>query len=442
MKRNSKLKILLILFAALLMILPALGAFGGGTKEEAGKQTREEAKVEKETITVIFPKHEADLAGAFPQRVQDFTEETGIEVKLIQMGWDAVADKIMVQMAGGGDAYDVVEFDNSWIASWLGAGWITPLDDYMPAGYTRGMVPGLVKLFSGPDGKTYGIVWNNDTRFFYYNARMLKEAGIAGPPETWEELIQQSKILMNKGIAKYGIAGNWTAGWAIPNDFHFFTYTFGGKIVDEKGCFLWDTDPDTLAACQLMVRLMREGVADPASLTYDQEAVNNIFLKGDTAFLPQGIPGLMAYVEDEKVSNVKGQVKVVNVPGAKKGMTATLTLPEAYAIPTGSQHKKATWKFIEFMTSRKTNKILAQKIGTLPIWEDLYTDPELVKVYPYWADFSSQINTARGLSILTWYGNFAEANIPVIQEMLAGKITPQEALDKMAELLSDYRCKP
>ncbi len=396
----------------------------------------------QESITVIFPKHEADLSGAFASRVKDFETSTKVTVNLIQMGWDDVNDKLTAEMASGGSAYDVVEFDNGNVAAWLGAGWVEPLDSYMPKGFTNGMIPGLVDLFTGADGKLYGIVWNNDTRFFFYNAGMLKKAGIKDPPRTWDELISQSKTLMNKGIAKYGMAGYWKAEWALANDFHFYAYTYGGKIVDKQGNFLFNTDPNTLAACQEMVKMLKEGIMDPASLTYDQEAVNNIFLKGDVAFLNQGIPGIMGYAQDPARSKVVGQVKVGLVPGGKVGLSAALTLPEAYAIPKGSKNKATAWKFIQFMTSKETNKKLAQQIGVLPIWTGLYTDRDLVKLYPYWADFSKQMTTAKGLSVLTWYNSFVNVCITETQKMLSSKKTPQESLNEMADLLKDYAGKP
>ncbi len=396
----------------------------------------------QQSITVIFPKHEADLSGAFAARVKDFEAASKITVNLIQMGWDDVNNKLTAEMASGGSAYDVVEFDNGNVAAWLGANWVVPLDPYMPKGFTKGMIPGFVDLFSGPDGKLYGVVWNNDTRFFFYNAAMLKKAGIANPPRTWDELISQSKILKSKGIAKYGMAGFWKAEWALANDFHFYTYSYGGKVVDKSGKFLFKDDPNTLAAVQLMARMFKEGIVDPASLTYDQEAVNNVFLKGDTAFLNQGIPGIMAYAQDPARSKVVGQVKVGLVPGGKVGTSAALTLPEAYAIPRGSKNKADAWKFIEYMTSRESNKKLAQAIGILPIWTDLYTDRDLVKLYPYWADFSKQMGSAVGLSVITWYNNFVDVCIAETQKMISGKVEPRQGLAEMADLLKEYEGKP
>ena len=48
-----------------------------------------------ETITVIFPKHEADLSGAFEARIREFEKQSGIKVELIQSDWDSVANRIL-----------------------------------------------------------------------------------------------------------------------------------------------------------------------------------------------------------------------------------------------------------------------------------------------------------------------------------------------------------
>ncbi len=151
----------------------------------------------------------------------------------------------------------------------------------------------------------------------------------------------------------------------IGNEFHFWTYAFGGELVDDKACITFDKDPNTLKAVQYMMDSLKNGVSDPAGLTYNQAAAQDLFLKGDTLFMPQGIAGLMAYTKDATLSNVDGQVKIGLVPAVEGGKSAALTLPEAYAIPVNSQHKEAAWKFIQYMTSKETNKKLAQEIGVL-----------------------------------------------------------------------------
>lgn len=395
-----------------------------------------------EEISVIFPKHEADVKGVFEARVREFEKESGIKVNLIQSDWDSVANRVVPELATKGSAYDVVEFDNGWVAEWCGAGWVTPLSEYMPADYTKDMIPGLVNLFSCNDGKLYGVVWNNDTRFFYYNAAKLKEAGFDAPPATWNELVEQSKVAKEKGVVNFGMAPYWNQEWSLANELYFYTSVFGGKLIDDKGCLVMNKDPNTTKAVQFLVDMLKDGVADPAGLTYNQAASQDVFLKGGSMFMPQGIGGLMAYTMDKSISSVDGQIETGLVPTTDTGSGVALTLPEAYAIPVGSQHKEAAWKFIEYMTSKDTNKYLAQQIGALPIWVDLFADADLVKLYPYWASFQAQLSSAVGLPKVTWYSDFVDISNAEFHKALAGEQSPQQALDNMAAQLEQFNCVP
>jgi len=402
----------------------------------------EEPAAASETITVIFPKHEADFKDAFDARIREFEAETGITVNLIMGDWESVANRVVPELATGGSAYDVVEFDNGWVAEWCGAGWATSLNDFMEPGYTDDMIPGLVDLFTCPNGEVYGLVWNNDTRFFYYNAEKLAEAGVTEPPTTWDELIEQSLTAKEAGVVQYGHAPYWIQEWALANELHFYTYVFGGTLVDDQGCITMNTDPKTLAAVEFMIDALDSGAYDPAGLTYNQVDAQDVFLKGDTIFAPQGIAGLLTYTEDPTISNVVGQVEIGLVPTTATGSSAALTLPEAYAIPVNSQHKEAAWKFIEYMTSKETNVKLAKDIGILPIWVDLFGDPELTALYPFWADFQEQLSTAKGLSVITWYNDFVDITNAELHKALSGRQTAQEALDNAAAQLEQFNCVP
>ncbi len=413
-----------------------LGALALSLTVAAFGATTAVAQDASEEITVIFPAHEADMGTAFEARINQFQEETGISVNLIQSDWDSVADKVVPELATGGSAYDVVEFDNGWVAQWCGAGWATPLNDFMPAGYTDGMIQGLVDLFTCPDGSITGLVWNNDTRFFFYNEAKLAEAGFDTPPQDWAEFTEQSQAAAAAGVVEHGLAPFWNQEWSLGNEFHFWTYAFGGEIVDDASCIVAQDDPKTLEGLQYMIDSLANGVADPAGLTFDQAASQDVFLAGRSLFMPQGIPGLVAFAEDDALSSIQGELAIGTVPAG----APSLTLPEGFAIPANSEHKEAAWKFIEYMTSEETNRFMAEQIGMLPIWVDLYTDPDLVAQYPEWEAFSSQLGSVRGLSTLTWYADLVDISTAEIHKALGGGQTAQEALDAIASGLDEFNC--
>jgi len=393
-----------------------------------------EEKLAGQKITVIFPKHEMDTVGIFESQTREFEELTGIKVELIQAEWDKTADKIIAEMAAGGSAYDVIEFDNSWVAKFDKAGWLVPLDDYMPSGWKDGLTPGTASTFS-IGSKLYGVPWNNDIRFFMYNKKMLDDAGISAPPKTYDELVDQSKILMDKGIAKYGIA-DFCAKGGLFNSVTPYIYSFGGTLFDEDGKPVFNTDPAVAEAIQFMVDALNvEKITDPASITYSQEDAMNIFVAGNTAFMPQGWPGIMAMANNEKVSNVVGQVAVAEWTLSKSPeLQATMCLPEALSIPKTSKHKEAAWKYIEFITSKEKDKERGMTIGSLPLWTELYTDKDLIAKYPYWAQFGKQLVYAKGHPKLEWIEEWLYNLENETQAALNQEKTPQEALD---DLLKD-----
>ncbi len=188
----------------------------------------------EQSITVIMPRHEMDIKGVWERQTREFEKETGIKVELIQMAWERVADKVLTEMASGGSAYDVIEFDNVWPAKFLSAGWIIPLDEFIDRETIDRMLPGLVSTFS-KDGHLYGVVWNNDTRFFMYNKKKLELAGIAAPPKTWDEFTEQTKKMQAANIIKYGYIGAWEQSQTLTNEFTFFCYSFGSNLFTEDG---------------------------------------------------------------------------------------------------------------------------------------------------------------------------------------------------------------
>lgn len=100
-----------------------------------------------------------------------------------------------------------------------------------------------------------------------------------------------------------------------------------------------------------------------------------------------------------------------------------MTLPEAMSITSTSQNKEAAWKYIEFMSSRETEKAKAIALGALPIWTDLLADKELLAAYPYWENFGSQIDKATGLPSVLWYDEFVEILTVESQRIMLGEIS-------------------
>jgi multiple sugar transport system substrate-binding protein len=374
-----------------------------------------------------------DNIGFNEQATRDFTAETGIEVELIYMGWDNVADRVIADLTAGGGSYDVIEFDNAWVAKFYENDWLEPLDSYISEEMRSGLLQGLLETFSS-DGKLYGIPWNNDTRFFMYNAAILQASGFSKPPETWEQLEEMSLKLKADGLP-YGYMDAYPALQSGANEVTAMVYSFGGELFDADGQPVMGTDPKTKAAFEFMVKSLNDTkIADPASLTADYETVENVFISGDTAFFIQAWPGVFQSANDPTLSLIVDQIAVADVALHANGAEqVVLTLPEAMAIPKTSKNKAAAWQYIEYMSGRDLDKERALAIGSLPLWQDLYTDTDLTTKYPYWANFSGQIAHARALPSLTYYDEYANILMEEAHMMFAKTKTVEKGLADLQE---------
>jgi len=389
-------------------------------------------------ITVLMPRHEMDLIGIWEKQTREFEMETGISVEFIQMSWDEVADKVLIDLASGGGTFDVIEFDNGWVAKFGNSGWLEPLNEIASEQYVNDLLPGLVSAFTN-DGQLYGIPWNNDTRFFFYNKEMLKKAGITAPPKTWEEVVEQSKILKEKGICEYPIAEYWNQEWALANSIAFYLYSFGGDYIENSEVTI-NKSPSLDAITFMVDMLIKEELVNPSSVTLSQEAAADLFYRGSSAFFFQGPASMFNYANDPKKSQVVGDVEVASwLPGKTSSLQATLTLPEAFAIPKSSKNKDLAWKYIQFMISKKKDKERAEAIGSLPLFKDLYNDKGLLEKYPYWEQFGEQSDVAKALPQVAWYDELVQETIVDVQGALLGYITPQEATNKIANFIEKIK---
>ena len=67
--------------------------------------------------------------------------------------------------------------------------------------------------------------------------------------------------------------------------------------------------------------------------------------------------------------------------------------------------------------------------GALPIWEELYSDPELIEQHPALKEMLEQVGYAYNRPSLVWYNEFSDALQVEVQNALTQSKTPQQALD-------------
>ena len=360
----------------------------------------------------------------------------GIKVNLEFVAYEALHDKIVAAQGAGGSGYDVVLYDVIWPAEFAKHGFLMDVTSRVPDSETAQIFDGAWSTVTY-DGKRWGMPWILDTKYLFYNKDMLKRAGIAAPPKTWDELTAQAKILKDKGIVQYPIVWSWAQAEALICDYATLVAAYKGAFFDNNGKPVFDQD-GALKAMQYMNDSLRDGLTNPNSREYLEEDVRRVFSNGDAAFALNWTY-MYNMANDPKESKVAGQVALEPAPGVAGLTTASAVNGSmALGIPSNSQHADEAWKYISYITSQPVQNKYAQL--SLPIWKSSYDDPAVAKGQ------ESLIAAAKTSIAMMFprpttvsYQELSAILQKRIQQVLLGQATPEDGMHQAVEDASRLR---
>lgn len=111
---------------------------------------------------------------------------------------------------------------------------ITQYLDQVPV--AKQIKPELMKVFTGSDGKVYGLPWRNYSMGLLYSKTLFTKAGLdpANPPKTWDEVRDAAKKItaLGEGVAGYGdYSKSNTGGWHFTAEL----FSVGGEVAVKDG---------------------------------------------------------------------------------------------------------------------------------------------------------------------------------------------------------------
>lgn len=381
------------------------------------------------TINALFMAQAAYSESDVRAMTADFEKANpDIKVNLEFVPYEGLRDKTLLAQGSGG--YDVVLFDVIWPAEFATNNVLVDVTDRITPEMDKGILPGAWTTVAY-DGHRYGMPWILDTKYLFYNKKMLADAGISEPPKTWSELAKDAKTIKDKGIVEYPIAWSWAQAEAAICDYTTLVDAYGGKFLDDSGKPVFQTDGG-LKALQYMVQTVKDGITNPNSKEFLEEDVRRVFQNGEAAFALNWTY-MYNLANDPKESKVAGQVGVVPAPGVDGVSKASAVNGSmGLGITTTSKHPDQAWKYITFMTSQKVQNAYAKL--SLPIWASSYDDPEVTKGQ------ESLVAAAKTALPLMFprpttpnYQELSNALQVGIQQAILGTSSPEEALQSAAD---------
>lgn len=228
---------------------------------------------------------ETTIEGSF-DTWNDANPENTVEVEFFEN--DAYKQKIRTAI-GSGDSPTLIW---SWggagiLQSYVDADRLVPLDEsltekFFPAIAANGEIDG--ELYAIPNNTVQPVL-------VYYNQDVFDQAGIDGPPATWDELLDDVATLREQGIAPFSIGG--ASKWPQLMWLEYLVDRIGGpevfEAIQQNESDAW-SDPAVIEALTMIQELVDAGgfVDGYQSVATDNSADTALVYTGKAAMILQG----------------------------------------------------------------------------------------------------------------------------------------------------------
>lgn len=343
------------------------------------------------TLSLLKPQNNI----VFPSQIAAFEAENPcITIEVAEVPFGQLADKISV-LAASGNPPDILVYDGPNTQSYAAAGILAPLDDYLPDALRKEILPASLIEHTW-QGKLYSPGIQQTTLALFYNADMLKAAGIPTPPValkdawTWSQAMDAFKRCQQGSgddVTVWGLGpsrlGTGQPGFVYrdlpflrtfgdpnaPKDSSLYR-TFWSISPDGKTAQGWLNTPEAIEGATLFKDMFSGAKITPKTgipnAFQDQKACFTI----DTSY----------FIASLREGNLAFAWGVTPLPYARTPIvhTGSVTL----GVTAKSQHKDAAARFVVQVASAGIALPFAKERQILPVLQSLYPQMPELGQYP------------------------------------------------------------
>ncbi|MGL4324213.1 MAG: ABC transporter substrate-binding protein [Beijerinckiaceae bacterium] len=339
-------------------------------------------------------------------------------------------------LAAKDSVLDVVLIDVIRPAQWAAAQWAEPLDSYLGAEKDAVMAKYLPAYRAANiiGGKVIALPYFADAQFLYYRKDLLEKHGVQ-PPKTWADLKAASeKIQKAEGNAQ--LSGFQTAGAPIEGTVCTYLVPLwgaGANLTDAAGKLAL-ADDVAKKPFELWADLKAANVTPPNLAEIPTDRIRQNFQAGNLIF------GMTwGYVwnrsQNDADSTVKGKTGVVPLPGFTADKAATCIGGWQVAVSSFSKNKAEAAKFARYLSSPAVSKKQAIMASHLPVFPEVYTDPDVLAANPWFKEALPVVLSAQSRPVTPRYNEVSENIRTNMNAFLAGTKNADAALTDMRSKL-------
>lgn len=385
----SRRAISIVATTAVAALIASCGA--GGTGSNADSERSGPVPEPTEPVTITFASWVGSSEGM--QRLyKDFRKQhPNITVEFQDVPAEQSQQKLTTQIAGGNPP-DSAFIDAGAVSTFASRDALVNLDDFVEHSeivqaddYVEAF-----KTFVTYEDSYFGLPFDGESTGLFYRTDLFEEAGIDGPPETWEEFQETANALTKPEEQQYGYQI-----FAPEADYYWYPWLWqaGGELLsDDEKSVEFDSEVGKQAA-EFYVGL--RDVSSPDHLNSNSYDGRVAFANGQVAMYMAG--AWFAGVLDEEFPKLSGKWDTAPLPEGDAGCATTIA-GDALVIFADGDEIDASWKWIEFLSHPDNIAEWTYKAeGTLlPPYESQLSSPELAEEKPVLEGFAEAMKCGQG----------------------------------------------
>jgi multiple sugar transport system substrate-binding protein len=277
-------------------------------------------------------------------------------------------------------------------------------------------------------GKLYAYPSTSDGGLLYYRKDLLDKYGLK-PPTTFDEMKAAcDTIQAGEKDPKLGcFAGQYRNYDGLTVTLDEAVRGAGGVIVGDDGKPNVAT-PEAIEGLSTLVDWFNDGHIPKAAITWGAERSRQAFQKGQLIF-HRNWSWAYSLTQNDGSSAIVGKFDVAPLPGITGPGVSSLG-GQNYVIAKYAQNKGTAVDFLKFMSSPEAQK--SRNLATnAPVLASLYSDPDIVKKFPYMPTLLKSIQTAKPRPKAVNYGDVTAAIQDAAYPALQGLVRPDAALQEL-----------
>lgn len=348
-----------------------------------------------------------DNADALIEISQNFMQANpDIKVEVSPVSWEVLYPQILADITAKTGAFDVTTWDLMTAGS-IAKGMLDLEEfgkehpDLVDPNFDKDdFIPAAFYVYGMWEGKNIGYPFYGATMFLFYRKDYFEDDKLKAafqekygrelaPPTTWAEALEVTKFFTKSenpdSPTKYGITlmlprthtlfymfHNWFAEFRRSKD---GIAKFGEVSLDWGDLFTADQKPafNSEAGVKSLEAIMEIMKYSPDPLGSDYGETFEAFGQGIAAMCPSWTAVLSGWKDLPAVSPVNEKVGVAVIPGGHP-----VSGGWGLGINAASKNKEAAFKFVQFATSKESDKLQWMKYRIGPTRFSVLEDPELL----------------------------------------------------------------